>query len=119
MNGPARSYGDVTEVVNRHDNTIRPMARRVDTDPSVWQDERSVRPMQDPPMPYANAKQNTPPKWRGAGDDGHASPSPYAQEYDPSGGPPDGSDRTPRREWRNSNSGWSRGNSSVGITGAG
>ncbi len=120
MNGGARSYGDVTEIVNRHDNSIRPLARRVETDPSVWQDERSVRPMQDPPMPYAgpnNNSQNTPPpKWRGPEEGGQ--PSPYAQEFDPSAGQPDGSDRNnPRRDWRNS--GWSRGNSSVGITGAG
>ncbi len=118
MNGGARSYGDVTEIVSRHDNSIRPLARRVETDPSLWQDERSVWPMQDPAVTYAgpNNSQNTPPpKWRGP-DEGH--PSPYGQEFDGPVSQPDGSDRSnPRRDWRNS--GWSRENRTVGITGAG
>ena len=111
MNGGARSYGDVNEIVNRHDYGVRPLARRVETDPAVWQDERRVQPMQDPPMPYAASNHGTPPKFRGGPDDGHASPTPYAQDFD-AGGAPD--ERNPRREWRNS--GW-RGNSSVGVTG--
>ena len=111
-NGGARSYGDVSEVVNRHDYGIRPLARRVETDPSLWQDERRVQPMQDPPMPYTMSNQGTPPKYRGDGpDEGH--PSPFAQEFDGPGGPPD--ERNGRREWRNS--AFSRGNSSVSVTG--
>jgi len=64
-------------------------------------------------MPYVASNQGTPPKYRGGGpDEGH--PSPYAQEFETSGGAPD--DRTPRREWRNS--GWGKGNnSSMGVTG--
>jgi hypothetical protein len=114
MNNGARSYNDVSEVVNRHDFGVRPMARRVETDPSLWQDERTVRPMQDPPaIPHTGSNQNTPPpKFRGGLEEGQ--PSPYAQEFEaPGAGHPD--DRNPRREWRNS--GWGRGNSSVGVTG--
>ena len=43
---------DVKEVYNRQDNSTRPPPRRVDTDPALWQQERSVRPIQEPPAVY-------------------------------------------------------------------
>ncbi|ERT02888.1 hypothetical protein HMPREF1624_01191 [Sporothrix schenckii ATCC 58251] len=85
--GPGQPYGKLGEVTNRHDPSTRPLARRVETDPSVLQDERSVRPVQDaPPPPGANIppynsapNQSTPTKWNRGQDDGslhHVSPFP-------------------------------------------
>ena len=130
VNGPRPQFVD-PEVVGRHD-PIRPHPpRRVDTDPTAWQHESSVRPVQDPNMGYANPhplpmQQGTPPQtWRNPDEVGHQ-PSPYNHQFgsteaahrennaaDPNQQP---------REWRNS--GWTnsnpnnRQNSSVGITGA-
>lgn len=110
VSGNPKQY-DATEFVGRQEN-LRPLATRVDTDPAVIQQERSVRPMQDPTIPFPT-NQGTPQKWRG-----------------PENGPPRQNDEhergenqapeTPengqRREWRNS--GWGRPNNSV-VTGTG
>jgi hypothetical protein len=125
MNSGQRPHGEVAELVGRHDTPNRPFARRVDTDPSVWQDERSVRPVQDHPnasyggpgnqQQQQQPQQHTPAgKSKGPSDEGH--PSPYAHEFEPPGMTPDGQDRG-QRQWRNS--GWNRQNSSVGVTGTG
>jgi hypothetical protein len=84
--GPGQPYGKMGEVMNRHDPSTRPLARRVETDPSVWQDERSVRTVQDAPPagasipPYSSApNQSTPTKWNRGQDDSplqHVSPYP-------------------------------------------
>lgn len=84
--GPGQPYGKMGEVMNRHDPSTRPLARRVETDPSVWQDERSVRTVQDAPPagasipPYSSApNQSTPTKWNRPQDDAvlqHVSPYP-------------------------------------------
>ena len=109
VNGP--SYGDVNDIVGQ----TRPQARRIETDPAGWPEERSVRPVQEPIAPYANSAQGTPPpKWRNP-DDPH--PSPYGQSFEASDASTGSADPNQRREWRNS--GWSRQNSSVGITGTG
>jgi hypothetical protein len=114
--GVQRPYNEVNEVYNRQDNSTRPPPRRVDTDPSVWQQESSVRPMQEPPIPYGNPGPGTPPqKWR-SHEDGHHSP--YNQQFDRSDPQLDNPDNGQRREWRNS--GWGaqgRPNGGVGITG--
>ncbi|GKT54997.1 rho-type GTPase-activating protein 1 [Colletotrichum tofieldiae] len=74
--------GEVNEVFNRSDNSTRPPPRRVETDPALWQQqESSVRPVQDPPMPippFNQANPGTPPqRWRAQQEEnGH--PSPYA-----------------------------------------
>ncbi|KAL8295384.1 hypothetical protein RB600_001054 [Gaeumannomyces tritici] len=122
MNGGGqRPHGEAAEIIGRHDTPNRPFAKRVDTDPSVWQDERSVRPVQDLNAPYAapghhQHPHTSPGKPRGPPpEEGH--PSPYGSEFEPPGMTPDGQDRGQRREWRNS--GWSRQNSSVGVTGTG
>ncbi|CAK7567907.1 MAG: Rho-type GTPase activating protein Rga1 [Sporothrix epigloea] len=80
-NGAGQSYGKAGEVMSRHDSWTRPLVRRVETDPSVWQDERSVRTVQDAPLastsatPYGSApSQSTPSKWRPLDDTQHVSP---------------------------------------------
>ncbi|KAH8676327.1 RhoGAP domain-containing protein [Xylariales sp. PMI_506] len=104
-----------TEFVNRQDNS-RPMATRVDTDPTAWQQERSVRPVHETSMPYASSQgHGTPPpqqRWR-APDNG---PSPYPNPYE-SENPPQPPENGQRREWRNS--GWGRQNSNTVPMGTG
>jgi hypothetical protein len=102
---------DASEIYNRQDNSTRPPAKRVETDPSLWQQETSVRHMQDPPMPYANNPGTPPKSWKGHDESGH--PSPYRNEFDHSENQLDNPDNGQRREWRNS--GWGRQNSGVGV----
>jgi hypothetical protein len=109
------SLMDVNEVYNRGDNTTRPPPRRVETDPTVWQGETTVRPVQDPPVPYANSSnQGTPPQrpWRG-GPEGHGSP--YANKFNHSDSHLDNTEHSQRREWRNS--AWGRQGSGLGVGG--
>ncbi|KAF6837657.1 rho GTPase activator [Colletotrichum plurivorum] len=113
--GQRPGLGEVNEAYNRPDNSTRPPPRRVETDPALWQQqESSVRPVQEPPMPqYNQPHPNTPPqRWRTHEENGHA-PSPYGNQYEHSDteGPTDGQ----KREWRNS--GWGRQNSGVGVGG--
>ncbi|KAJ9142073.1 Rho-type GTPase-activating protein 1 [Pleurostoma richardsiae] len=116
VNGAQASYADVGEYVGRYDAAGRPLARRVETDPSVWQDERSVRPIQEPMPPYIHSAQSTPPpKWRNP-DDPQASASPYNQSFEAADTGSGSTDPNQRREWRNS--GWNRPNGSVGVTGS-
>lgn len=107
--GP-RQYVEVTEIVGRHEIPSRPPARRVETDPAQWQQESSVRPIQEPTIPFSGpAHQGTPPPKRGPYD-GPPQPSPYGQ-FDQAGAP-DGNGRgQPQREWRNS--AWGRQNSGL------
>lgn len=106
----------MNEAYNRQDNSTRPPARRVETDPAVWQGEASVRPMQDPPMPYANNGPGTPPtRWRGRNDLANPS-SPYgANQFNQSDSQLDNTEHSRRREWRNS--GLARQGSGVGVSG--
>ncbi|ORY60149.1 RhoGAP domain-containing protein [Pseudomassariella vexata] len=103
-----------TELVNRQENT-RPMATRVDTDPSQWPQERSVRHVQDAAAPVSANAQGTPPsKWRGP----ENGPSPYTnQQQERNENQPENPENGPRREWRNSGA-WGRQNSSI-TTGTG
>lgn len=103
---------DVNEVYNRQDNSTRPPPRRVETDPSVWQGESSVRHVQEPPMPYANSsRQGTPPQQRYRGP---SEPSPVSH-FDHSDGPGDGPEHHHRRDWRNS--AWGRQGGGLGVGG--
>jgi hypothetical protein len=95
---------------------LAPVVTRVDSNhhqANAWQNESSVRHVQDPPAPYAgnSSNQNTPPQqWQGD-DLGH--PSPYSQRT----GTPDSQVENGRRDWRQS--GWGRQqNGSLGVTGA-
>lgn len=106
------SITEVNEVYNRQDSSTRPPPRRVETDPSLWQGEATVRTIQDPPpMPYANNNNGpgTPPQRWG----GMAHPSPYANQFNQSDSQLD-NDHTPRRDWRNS--GWGRQGSGLGVS---
>ena len=97
---------------------LAPVVTRVDTDPSqanAWQNESSVRHVQELSAPYAggSSNQNTPPQqqWQ---DLEH--PSPYSNRN--GNGTPDSQNENSRRDYRNS--GWGRPqNGSVGVTGAG
>lgn len=104
------AIADVNEVYNRHDNSTRPPPKRVETDPSVWQGESSVRHVQEPPMSYAsNSKPGTPPqqRWRGPSE-----PAPVSH-FDHSDGPEEHSQQ--RRDWRNS--AWGRQGGGLGVGG--
>ncbi len=96
--------------MGQHNNPSRPPARRVETDPAYLQQESSVRPVQEPTVPFTNAPQGTPPpRWRGPED---GQPSSYQpQQFESPGPPGEGDKNQQRREWRNS--GWSRQNSGV------
>ncbi|KAK4128392.1 hypothetical protein N657DRAFT_562570 [Parathielavia appendiculata] len=110
--GP-RQYAEVTEIVGRHEIPSRPPPRRVETDPSQWQQESSVRTVQEPTIPFTGPPHmGTPPPKRGPYDAPPPQQSPYSQ-LDQPGPTPDGNGRggQPQREWRNS--GWGRQNSGL------
>ncbi|KAK4227214.1 hypothetical protein QBC38DRAFT_196855 [Podospora fimiseda] len=125
-----RHYTEVTEVVGRHgdNNPSRPPPRRIETDPSAWHQESSVRPMQEPTIPaFAGPVQSqaTPPPRRGPYDAPPPQQSPYGHgQFDKSGPPDNRNQQQPppsqqqqqqqqqgRGEWRNS--GWGRQNSGL------
>ncbi|KAI5466678.1 hypothetical protein BGZ63DRAFT_4880 [Mariannaea sp. PMI_226] len=108
------SITDVNEVYNRNDNTSRPPARRVETDPAVWSGEATVRTIQEPPAVHSHNGPGTPPnRWRGRPD--MANPSPYGSQFNQSDSQLDNSDHNQRREWRNS--GWGRQGGGLGVSG--
>ena len=80
----------------RHENPTRPYPRRMESDPASWQNESSVRTVQDPPPPFGSG---TPPQpRRGPHFEGSAGqPSPYAMGAET----PDSGPRRPG-DWRNS-----------------
>ncbi|POR38884.1 Rho-type GTPase-activating protein 1 [Tolypocladium paradoxum] len=107
---------EISAVFNRQDNSTRSPPRRAETDPSVWQGERSVRPVQDPAVPNAvYSGQGTPPqRWGGPGE--HASPSPYNNSrFNHSDGNLENSEHSQRGEWRNS--AWGRRGGGLGVGG--
>ncbi|KAI1345126.1 rho-type GTPase-activating protein [Xylariaceae sp. FL0016] len=109
-NGGPRQYE--TEFVGRQDNK-RPMATRVDTDPTMWHQESSVRPvMPEPTIPFPSNQGGTPPKWRKPDN----SQMPYSNQYERSDTQQAHPENGQRKEWRNS--GWGGQNSSV-TTGTG
>ncbi|KZL69645.1 hypothetical protein CI238_00688 [Colletotrichum incanum] len=113
--------GEVNEVFNRPDNSTRPPPRRVETDPALWQQqESSVRPVQDPPMPippFNQANPGTPPqRWRAQQDEnGH--PSPYGGGAQFEHSDTEGPSEAQKREWRQSGGVWGRQNNGVGVGG--
>lgn len=115
VNGSQPQFGDASELMQRHHEIAnRPPPRRIETDPSAWQSETSVRTvLQEPTLPYiGQQQQGTPPqqKWRNP-DDGNNSPFSQQQGFNgtadnhdrgaPGGGGPAAAARPPR-EWRNS-----------------
>ncbi|OAA64861.1 Rho GTPase-activating protein domain protein [Cordyceps fumosorosea ARSEF 2679] len=103
---------EITEVYNRPDLSSRSPPKRVETDPSLWQGERTVRPVQDAPH-YAQSNQGTPSaKWRNPDD-----PSPYQHSnYNRSEGHLTQTEHNPH-EWRNS--GWQQQQQHPGGLGVG
>ncbi|KAI1143419.1 RhoGAP-domain-containing protein [Hypoxylon sp. FL0543] len=99
-NGLPRQY-DGTEFVKQQESR-RPLATRVATDPAAWHQESSVRPVQEPTIPFTTAQGTPPQNWRRP-DNGQ---SPHPAQYD--GQNPENGQR---REWRNS--GWGKPNSTV------
>lgn len=100
---------EITEVYNRQDLSSRSPPKRVETDPTLWQGERTVRPVQDHPAPYTQSNQGTPPqRWRNPDE-----PSPYNHNnYNRSEGHIAQSEHNPR-EWRNS--GWGQQPGGLGV----
>ncbi|KAI0022202.1 rho-type GTPase-activating protein [Xylariomycetidae sp. FL0641] len=109
--GPGRARQYDTEFVGRQDNK-RPTATRVDTDPALWQQESSARPViQEPTIPYTSS--GTPPPKSRRPDNGQP---PYQNQYERNDGQAERTENGQRREWRNS--GWGRPNNSL-ATGTG
>ncbi|KAH7326565.1 RhoGAP domain-containing protein [Stachybotrys elegans] len=104
---------DVNEVYNRADHSFRPPPRRVETDPTVWQGETTVRPVQDVPMPPGEAGHGTPPQRFRKGMEGPGSP--YQQNQFNQSDTHLDSEHSQRREWRNS--AWGRQGSGLGVGG--
>ncbi|PHH60319.1 hypothetical protein CDD81_1845 [Ophiocordyceps australis] len=103
---------DVTEVFNRQDTSTRSPPRRVETDPSVWQGERSVRPVQESVMaqPVSSGQGSSGQRqWTGAGE----RPLPYNQRFNHSDSHLENSELNQRGEWRNS--AWGRRGGGVGV----
>ncbi|TWU78019.1 hypothetical protein ED733_006460 [Metarhizium rileyi] len=104
---------DVSEVYNRPDISTRSPPKRVDTDPSIWQGERTVRRVQDNSAPSVSSGQGTPPqRWPGPGE--QQLRGPYNPRLNHSDSHLDNSDG-PRGDWRNS--GWGRRGGGLGVGG--
>ncbi|OTA96987.1 hypothetical protein M434DRAFT_66672 [Hypoxylon sp. CO27-5] len=101
VNGLPRQY-DSTEFVKQQESR-RPLATRVATDPATWHQESSVRPVQEPTIPFTTPQGAPPQNWRKP-DNGQP---PHPGQYDTQQ-PENGQ----RREWRNSGN-WAKQNSSV------
>lgn len=109
--GLTRQY-DSNEFVRQQETGKRPMATRVATDPAAWQQESSVRPIQEPTIPFTAAQGAPPQNWRQP----ENGKPPYAGQYEQADNQPKNPENGQRREWRNS--GWGRPNNSV-TTGTG
>lgn len=108
--GQRPAINEIGEVHNRQDNSSRPPPTRVDTDPTLFTQASSVRPVQEPPVPQGHPNNGTPPHmWRGPSDLA-AQPSPYRNNSEPQ---VERSENGQQREWRNS--GWGRQNGGVGV----
>lgn len=105
-NGLPRQY-DQSEFVGRQESK-RPLATRVATDPAAaWHQESSVRPVQEPSIPFTTAQGTPPQNWRKP-DNGQSNHAGQYERADNQAEPPENGQR---REWRNS--GWGRPNNSV------
>lgn len=105
--------GEVSEVFNRQDVSTRSPPKRVETDPSVWQGERTVRRVQDSSSTSINQGQGSPPpKWP-QGTENHPR-GPYDPRFNHSDSQLSSSDGK-RGEWRNS--AWGRRGGGLGVGG--
>lgn len=105
---------EVSEAFNRQDNSTRSPPKRVETDPAVWQGERTVRPIQDAPIPFPptnQSNQGTPTQRFRPPEE---QPSPYNNSnFAHSDSQLDSSEHDQRGEWRNS--GWGRQPGGLGV----
>ncbi|KAL7824229.1 hypothetical protein V8C26DRAFT_385349 [Trichoderma gracile] len=102
-----------SEVYNRQETSTRSPPKPGQTDPSVWQGERSVRPMQDNHMlpPSNSSTPVPPPRFRPPEDQ----PSPYdANPHDHPDPRAENPEHSQRGEWRNSGV-WGRQGGGVGV----
>ncbi|QPH00225.1 hypothetical protein C2857_003587 [Epichloe festucae Fl1] len=105
--------GEVSEVFNRQDVSTRSPPKRVETDPSVWQGERTVRRVQESSSISINQGQGSPsPKWP-QGTENHPR-GPYDPRFNHSDSQLSSSDGQ-RGEWRNS--AWGRRGGGLGVGG--
>lgn len=109
ISGSTKQY-ETAEFVGRQENQ-RPQATRVDTDPNVFQQERSVRPVQEPTVPFTTT-QGTPQKSRNPENEQQKHNNQYEQRGEAQSETPENGQR---REWRNS--GWRQNNSVATGTG--
>ncbi|KAG6008956.1 hypothetical protein E4U21_003506 [Claviceps maximensis] len=105
--------GELAEAYNRPDVSSRSPPKRVETDPSVWQGERTVRRVQDGPPTSFNQEQGASPQKWPPGPEDHPS-SPYNARFNHSDGHLSSSDGQ-RGEWRNS--AWGRRGGGLGVGG--
>lgn len=96
------------EAFNRPENATRPPPRRVETDPTLWQGETTVRTIHDPSV----SSGSTPPGlWKNPDDQ----PSPYHSQNNSFHNDENSNNHSQRRDWRNS--GWGRQGSGLGVSG--
>ncbi|KFA64461.1 hypothetical protein S40285_01023 [Stachybotrys chlorohalonatus IBT 40285] len=108
------SITDANEGHNRADLSSRPPPRRVETDPTIWQGEATVRQVQESvPMGHAHSSQGTPPQRQHKGPPGNGSP--YKNQFNNSDSQIDTTEHehASRREWRNS--AWGRQGNGLGV----
>ncbi|KAG5984920.1 hypothetical protein E4U55_002502 [Claviceps digitariae] len=105
--------GETGEVYNRPDVSTRSPPKRVETDPAVWQGERTVRRVQDASSTVVNQEQGTSPQKWPPGPEEHPR-SPYSARFNHSDGHLSGPDGQ-RGEWRNS--AWGRRGGGLGVGG--
>lgn len=104
---------DAGESYSRQDGSSHSPPKRVETDPAVWQAERTVRRVQDGPS--SNANQRTPPqRWPPSGRNDQTR-GPYDPRFNRSDSHLENSDGQ-RSEWRNSGA-WGRRGGGVGVGG--
>ncbi|RYP70197.1 hypothetical protein DL769_005076 [Monosporascus sp. CRB-8-3] len=111
LGGVPRS-SEAAEFVGRQEN-LRPLATRAETDPAISQQERSVRPVQEPTIPFTTMQGTPPQKSR---DPDNGPPRQHNNQFEGPENQPENPENDQRREWRNS--GWGRQNNSV-ATGTG
>lgn len=101
---------EVSEAYNRQDMSSRSPPKHIETDPALWQAERTVRPIHDPSASQGTTPPGPPALWP----QGEERPSPYKNSnYTTSEGNLSGSEHNQRGDWRNS--AWGRHPGGLGV----
>ncbi|KAG5995474.1 hypothetical protein E4U52_008267 [Claviceps spartinae] len=107
--------GEISEAYNRPDVSSRSPPKRVETDPAVWQGERTVRRVQDGASSHSiHHEQGNSPQKRAPGPAEQPPSSPYNPRFNHSDGHLSSSGGQ-RGEWRNS--AWGRRGGGLGVGG--